>query len=347
MSGSAILQLLVLVALLAISTPLLGSYLAKVFGQRELDTSSAPGDRVFLPVERLIYRVCGVDPEREQRWSVYALSVLAFSLLSVLALYVLQRLQGVLPLNPDGMAAVPAPLAWNTAVSFITNTNWQNYAGETTMSHLMQMVGLAVQNFVSAAVGMAVAVALIRGLVRRRSNTIGNFWVDLTRGVTRVLLPISFVVALVYLSQGVIQNLDSGILARTLEGATQWIPGGPIASQEAIKELGTNGGGFFNANSAHPFENPNGLTNLLQMFTILLIPFALTYTFGRMAKDQRQGWVVFAAMFVLWLGSALLRHAVRVQRQPRAHRGRGQTRRSPPTAPAATSRARRCASDPG
>lgn len=304
MSSSALIQLGLLIGLIAIATPVLGAYLAKVFGQSELELDHAPGDRVFLPVERAIYRLAGIDAEREQRWNVYALSVLAFSLLSVLAVYGLQRLQGVLPLNPNGFDAVPAPLAFNTAVSFTTNTNWQNYAGETTMGNLVQMTGLAVQNFVSAAVGISVAVALIRGLVRRRSATIGNFWVDLTRTLTRVLLPIAFVVALVYLSQGAMQNLDGGVLARTVEGAAQWIPGGPQASQQAIKELGTNGGGFLNANSSHPLENPNGLTNLLQMFTILLIPFALTATFGRMARDARQGWVVFAAMFALWFAAA-------------------------------------------
>jgi K+-transporting ATPase ATPase A chain len=257
-------------------------------------------------VERLIYRLCGIDPDREQRWNVYALSLIAFSGVSILLLYAMQRLQGALPLNPTEMSAVPGPLAFNTAVSFATNTNWQNYAGETTMSHFVQMVGLTVQNFLSAAVGLAVAVALMRGLVRRRAVTIGNFWVDLTRAVTRVLVPLSLVVAVIYVSQGVIQNLGGGVVAETLEGASQWIPGGPIASQEAIKELGTNGGGFVNANSAHAFENPNGLTNFIQMFTILLIPFSLTATFGRLARDRRQGWVVFAAMFVLWFGSALV-----------------------------------------
>jgi K+-transporting ATPase ATPase A chain len=214
--------------------------------------------------------------------------------------------QGSLPLNPTEVGGVSPAVAFNTAVSFVTNTNWQSYGGESTMSHLTQMAGLAVQNFVSAAVGMAVAIALVRGLVRHRSGTIGNFWVDLTRGVTRVLLPLAFLAALVLASQGVVQNLSGGTDARTLEGAAQVIPGGPVASQEAIKELGTNGGGFFNANSAHPFENPNGFTNLLQLVLILAIPFALTYTFGTLAKNRRQGWAVFAAMFVLWAGSAAL-----------------------------------------
>jgi K+-transporting ATPase ATPase A chain len=288
-----------IVIAIAIATPLLGGYMAKVFGG-----GAAPGDRVFNPLERVIYRVCGIDPEREQRWTVYALSLLAFSVVSVLFLFVLQRVQQWLPLNPTDMKSVPPALAFNTAVSFVTNTNWQNYSGESTMSHFTQMVGLTVQNFVSAAVGLAVAIALIRGLIRRRSATIGNLWVDLTRSVVRILLPLAFVVALVFVSQGVIQNFHGNTTAHTVRGATQVIPGGPVASQEAIKELGTNGGGFFNANSAHPFEGPNGLTTWLQIFTLLVIPFSLTYTFGKLAKNTRQGWAVFAAMFVLWIAAA-------------------------------------------
>ena len=301
MSGAAWLQFLVLIALVFAATPLLGGYMAKVFG-----AGAAPGDRVFGPVERVIYRLTGVDPSREQRWTIYARSLLAFSAVSVLVLYLLQRVQGGLPVNPTDVPGVPEPLAFNTAVSFVTNTNWQNYAGEITMSHLTQMAGLAVQNFVSAAVGIAVAVALIRGLVRRRSATIGNFWVDLTRSTTRVLLPISIIGALVLASQGVIQNLRGFVTAHTLEGAIQLIPGGPAASQEAIKELGTNGGGFLNANSGHPFGSPNGFTNLFELFLILVIPFALTYTFGKLAKDRKQGWAVFAAMFLLWASSAVI-----------------------------------------
>ena len=301
MSGAAWLQFLVLIALVFAATPLLGGYMAKVFGG-----GVAPGDRIFGPVERVIYRLTGVDPSREQRWTIYARSLLAFSAVSVLVLYLLQRVQGGLPVNPTDVPGVPEPLAFNTAVSFVTNTNWQNYAGEITMSHLTQMAGLAVQNFVSAAVGIAVAVALIRGLVRRRSTTIGNFWVDLTRSTTRVLLPISIVGALVLVSQGVIQNLGGFVTAHTLDGAVQLIPGGPAASQEVIKELGTNGGGFLNANSGHPFGSPNGFTNLFQLFLILLIPFALTYTFGKLARDRKQGWAVFAAMFILWAASAVI-----------------------------------------
>jgi K+-transporting ATPase ATPase A chain len=299
MPASAWAQFAALVALIGVTTPLLGGYLARVYGEER-----APGDRVFAPVERLVYRVVGVDARQEQGWAVYARSVLAFSAVSVVTLYVLQRVQGSLPLNPSGVDAVPPAVAFNTAVSFVTNTNWQSYGGESTMSHLTQMAGLAVQNFVSAAVGLAVAVALVRGLVRRQSATIGNFWVDLTRSVTRVLLPLAFVAAVVLLSQGVVQNFSGGREVRTLEGAAQVIPGGPVASHEAIKELGTNGGGFYNANSAHPFENPNGITNLVQLLLLLAIPFALTFTFGTLARNRRQGWTVFAAMFVLWAGSA-------------------------------------------
>ncbi|MBL8774802.1 MAG: potassium-transporting ATPase subunit KdpA [Acidimicrobiales bacterium] len=299
MTVSGWLQLATLVALIALGTRLLGPYLARVFGG-----GSAPGDRVFLPVERFVYRLAGVDPEREQRWNVYAYSLLAFSAVSVLFLYLLQRVQEWLPLNPTDAVGVPAALAFNTAVSFVTNTNWQNYGGELTMSHLTQMAGLAVQNFVSAAVGLSVAVALIRGLARRRGATIGNFWVDLTRATLRVLLPLAIVFAVVLVGRGVVQNFDGFTDVSTVEGTVQSIPGGPAASQEAIKELGTNGGGFWNANSAHPLSNPDGLTNLLQIAALLVIPFSLTYAYGRMVKDQKQGWVVFAAMFLLWIAAA-------------------------------------------
>ena len=301
MSGAGWVQALIVVGLLLVSTPLLGAYLARVFGG-----SGAPGDRIFLPIERRLYRFARVDPEREQPWRVYAVSLLAFSVASVLLLYLLQRIQGVLPGNPESFGGVNPALAFNTAVSFVTNTNWQNYAGESTMSLLTQMAGLTVQNFASAAVGLAVAVALIRGLTRRRSATIGNFWVDLVRGVTRVLLPLSLVFAVILVAGGVVQNLTGFHEAHTLEGATQLIPGGQVASQEAIKEIGTNGGGIFNANSAHPFENPNAITNLLEIWALLAIPFALTFAFGRLVGDRRQGWAVFAAMAVLWAGSAAI-----------------------------------------
>lgn len=299
MTATSWIQLAALLGALAIGTRFLGAYLAKVFGG-----GAAPGDRVFGPVERFLYRLGGIDPDREQRWSVYAISVLAFSLVSVVVVYLLQRFQVWLPLNPNGADNVPPALSFNTAVSFVTNTNWQNYSGESTMSYLTQAGALAVQNFVSAAVGLSVAVALIRGLVRARSATIGNFWVDLTRGTVRVLVPLSLLAATVLLSQGVVQNVTSTQVATTVEGASQVLPGGMMASQEAIKELGTNGGGYVNANSGHPFENPNGFTNWFEILLILLIPFALTYAFGRMAKNQRMGWVVFASMFILWAASA-------------------------------------------
>ncbi len=246
------------------------------------------------------------NPGREQRWTVYAMSVLAFSVVSFLVLYGMQRLQQVLPFNPTGMPAVTDHVAFNAAVSFMTNTNWQSYGGETTMSHLTQMSGLTVQNFVSAAVGMAVMAAFIRGLARRRAKTLGNFWVDLTRTVVRVLLPLSIVVALILVSQGVIQNLSGFTRVVTVEGLRQLIPGGPAASQIAIKQLGTNGGGFFNVNSAHPFENSTAFSNFVENWAILIIPLALAFTFGHMVRDRRQGRAVFAIMLVIWAGMSLL-----------------------------------------
>jgi K+-transporting ATPase ATPase A chain len=279
----------------------LGGYMRKVM----------EGERVFLspilrPVERGVYKVMRIDETVEQRWTAYAVSVIVFSFVCILALYLQQRLQASLPLSQSGVSVGPvAPdLSYNTAVSFDTNTNWQNYSGEQTMTYLTQMAGLAVRNFVSAATGIAVAIALTRGLVRRSATTIGNFWVDLTRSTLYILLPIAFVAALVLVSQGVIQTFASSITVHTLAGGTQLIPLGPVASQEAIKELGTNGGGFFNANSAHPFENPTTISNWIEMLLILIIPFALTNTFGRMAGNARQGWALLAVMvIVLSVGS--------------------------------------------
>jgi potassium-transporting ATPase potassium-binding subunit len=317
MTTAGWLQLALLVGLIAVSTPVLGAYLAKVYGASDTGTRRAPGDRVFVPLERAIYRACRIDPDREQRWTAYAFSLLAFSATSGIVLYGLLRLQGHLPLNPDSQSAVPPGLSFNTAASFLSNTNWQNYAGESTMSHLSQMAGLAVHNFVSAAAGAAVAVALIRGLVRRRSKTVGNFWVDLVRTTTRVLLPLSFVVALVLVSQGATQNFHASRTVQTVEGASQSIPGGPVASQEAIKNVGQNGGGPYNANAAHPFENPNPITNLVILWAILAIPFAFPFAFGRMVKDQRQGWVVFAAMFLLWILGALIAMPLEARGNPK------------------------------
>ncbi|HEY6628692.1 MAG TPA: potassium-transporting ATPase subunit KdpA [Acidimicrobiia bacterium] len=298
MDSAAWLQLIALVALVALLIPVLGRYMAGIYGD-----GPGPLSRFFLPLERGIYRLVGVDPEREQRWTGYALSLLAFSLVSTLGLYLLLRTQGWLPFNPTDMPNVPPHLAFNIAVSFTTNTNWQNYSGEATLSHLTQFLGLVTQNFVSAAVGIGVMAALIRGLARRRTDTVGNFWVDLTRTTTRLLLPLCLLFAIVLVSQGVIQNFDGGVPAATAEGGSQLIPGGPVASQLAIKQLGTNGGGFFNANSAHPFENPNGLTNFLQTVALVLIPFATVDTFGRMIGNRRQGFILIVVMGVLWLGS--------------------------------------------
>ncbi|MEU8360256.1 potassium-transporting ATPase subunit KdpA [Nonomuraea sp. NPDC048882] len=258
--------------------------------------------------ERGVYRLLGVRADAEQSWAVYARSLLAFSVISILAVYGLQRLQDRLPLS-EGMAPVTDHIAWNTAVSFVTNTNWQAYSGESTMGHLTQMAALAVQNFVSAAVGMAVAIALVRGFARSRSGTIGNFWVDLVRGTVRVLLPIAFLGALVLVAGGVIQNLSGVHEVSTLTGGTQAITGGPVASQEVIKLLGTNGGGFYNANSAHPFENPTTWTNWFELLLILAIPFALPRTFGRMVGQVRQGHAILAVMGVLALASVLLTNA--------------------------------------
>ena len=295
MSAATWAQFIALVVAIVVLAPPLGRYMARVYGD-----GKAPGDRVFLPVERLIYRVCGVDEKREQRWTVYAYSLLGFSLVSFLAVYLLQRVQGALPFNPSGVSGVVPHLSFNTAVSFMTNTNWQSYGGETTMSHLTQMIGLAVQNFVSAAAGMAVMAAFIRGIARRRARTLGNFWVDLTRSTVRILLPLALIVAVLLVSQGVIQNFHGHTEVTTIEGTTQVIAGGPAASQIAIKQLGTNGGGFFNVNSAHPFENSTPFNSFIETFSIVIIPFALAFTFGHMVKDRRQGRAVFAIMMAIW-----------------------------------------------
>jgi K+-transporting ATPase ATPase A chain len=282
----------------------LGGYMRKVM----------EGERVFLspilrPVERGVYKVMRVDETVEQRWTAYAVSVIVFSFVCILALYLQQRLQASLPLSQGGTAGIGpvAPdMAYNTAVSFDTNTNWQNYLGENTMTYLTQMAGLAVRNFVSAATGIAIALALTRGLVRKSSTTIGNFWVDLTRSTLYILLPIAFVGALVLVSQGVIQTFASSISVHTLQGAAQIIPLGPVASQEAIKELGTNGGGFFNANSSHPFENPTTFSNWFELLLILIIPFGLTNTFGRMAGNAKQGIALLAVMVVVLSAGSLV-----------------------------------------
>ena len=285
---AGLLQVALLIAALAVCYRPLGAYMARTYAS-EHDTR----------IERVCYKVMGVDPKADQRWAVYARSLLAFSAVSVLFLYALLRFQPHLPLSL-GFPGVAPDQAFNTAASFVTNTNWQSYSGESTMGHLAQMAGLAVQNFASAAVGMAVAVALIRGFIRSRTDRVGNFWVDLTRGCLRILLPLAVVGAIVLIAASAVQNLSSGTDVTTLAGIHQSITGGPVASQEVIKELGTNGGGFYNANSAHPFENPNPFSNFLEIFLILLIPVALTRTFGLMVKDKRQGYAILATMGALW-----------------------------------------------
>ncbi len=291
---AGVLQILLLVLLLALAFRPLGDYMARVYSGSK-----------HLRVERLLYRAGGVDANADMRWSVYLRSLLVFSVVSIVLLYALQRLQGFLPwsLNRDG---VPPFQALNTAVSFITNTNWQSYSGEQTMSHLTQMAGLAVQNFLSAAVGMAVAVALVRGFARSRTDRLGNFWADLIRGTVRILLPIAALAALVLILGGVVQNLAEPTTVQTLSDGSQSIPGGPVATQEAIKELGTNGGGFYNANSSHPFENPTAWTNLFEIFLLLVIPFSLARTFGRLIGDLRQGYAIVATMAVIWISAVAL-----------------------------------------
>ena len=281
------------VIVIAITRPF-GGYMTRVFA----------GERTFLspvlrPLERLVYWCCGVDETEEQSWRIYAVSMVFFGVAGFVTLYALERLQWYLPFNPQGQAGVEQVLAFNTSVSFVTNTNWQSYVPETTMGYLVQMAGLTVHNFVSAAVGIALAIALIRGFARREASGIGNFWVDLTRCTLYILLPISVVVALFFVWQGVPQNLSAYVDATTLEGAKQTIAQGPVASQEVIKVLGTNGGGFFNANSAHPYENPTALTNLVQMLLLIGIAAGLTNVLGRMVKDERQGWAIFAVMGIL------------------------------------------------
>ena len=290
---AGLLQAGFLVVLLAAVHVPLGNYMARVYA----------GSR-HSRVERGLYRVMGVDPDADQRWSTYLRSVLAFSVVSLLFLYGFQRVQQHLLLSL-GFPAVKADQAWNTAASFVTNTNWQSYSGESTMGHLVQMGGLAVQNFASAAVGMAVAVALVRGFARSRTDRLGNFWVDLTRGSLRILLPLAFVFAVVLLVGGVIQNFHGYHTVTTLAGGQQTLTGGPVASQEAIKELGTNGGGFYNANSSHPFENPTKWTNLVEIFLLLMIPFSLPRTFGKLVGDVRQGYAILAAMATIWVVSVV------------------------------------------
>ncbi len=296
MGFSEWLQIALYLGILLLLVKPLGSYMAKVYR----------GEYNFLSrIEMPLYHVLGVNPTQEMNWRVYALTMLTFNVLGLGVLYVLQRIQASLPLNPAELPDVTAETAFNTAVSFATNTNWQSYSGETTMSYLTQMLGLTVQNFVSAATGMAILAALMRGLARKSAQTIGNFWVDAVRGVLYILLPLSFILALLLISQGVVQTFSGPHTVQTLEAAEQTLAVGPAASQVAIKQLGTNGGGFFNVNSAHPFENPTPLSNFLQMLAILLIPAALCYTFGAMIDDTRQGWAVLVVMLLIFVPLAL------------------------------------------
>jgi K+-transporting ATPase ATPase A chain len=303
MTTAGVFQIaLYFVVILACAKPM-GAYMANVFEGRR--TFMHP---VLRWLEVLTYKLIGVKEDVEQRWTQYTASLLSFSIFGFIIVYLLQRAQGFLPFNPQnfGAAQVTPDLAFNTAVSFVTNTNWQAYTGEATLSYFVQMVALAVQNFASAAAGIAIAIALVRGFARHETRTLGNFWVDVTRATVYVLLPLSIVGALFLCSQGVIQNLKPYTTVTTVEGAKQTIAQGPVASQEAIKELGTNGGGFFNANSAHPFENPTPLSNFFEMFLIFLIPGGLTYTFGKMVGDTRQGWALFAAFSVMFLIGAFV-----------------------------------------
>ena len=330
MTFNGILQILIFLVVIILLAKPVGIYLTRVYNGEKTFS-----DFIFRPIERLIYAVTRVDATREMNWKQYGAAMLVFSLLSSLSLYAIQRLQGVLPLNPQGFAAPSEHLSFNTAVSFVTNTNWQSYAGEATMSYFTQMVGLALQNFVSAAVGMALAIVFIRGIARFETDKLGNFWTDLTRGILYVLLPISFLAAVFFISQGVVQNFKPYDSANLTESfvvrvdkkdaggnvltdasgenvkedqtiSTQTIAQGPAASQLAIKMLGTNGGGFFNANSAHPFENPTPFSNFVQMLLIFLIPAGFTYTLGRMVKSQGHGWAVFAAMTLLFLAGVFI-----------------------------------------
>ncbi|MGH8508522.1 MAG: potassium-transporting ATPase subunit KdpA [Gammaproteobacteria bacterium] len=340
MSANGILQIVVYLAVLLALVKPLGAYMARIYaGQPALL------NRIGAPFENLMYRLCGVDPSKDMRWTEYALAMLLFNLLGAVVVYGLQRLQGVLPLNPQDFAAVSPDSSFNTATSFASNTNWQGYGGETTMSHLTQMLGLSVQNFLSAATGMAIVIALIRGFARRSADGIGNFWVDMTRTTLYILLPLSLILAIALVSQGVIQNfdayktvplleptayeqpkvdaagqpvLDAGgePVTETVPVAEQTLAMGPVASQIAIKQLGTNGGGFFNVNSAHPFENSTPLSNFFEMLAILLIPAALCYTFGKMVGDTRQGWAILAAMTVMFVGFLALAEYAEIKGNP-------------------------------
>lgn len=294
MTLNGILQILAYLVVLTLVTKPMGIYLTRVF-----DGERAPFERILGPIERMIYAFCRIKPDSEMNWKQYGRAMVAFSMISTLAVYAIQRLQYYLPLNPQAFAAPSPDSSFNTAVSFVTNTNWQGYSGEATMSYFTQMTALSIQNFASAAVGLAIAVVLIRGIARFETDSLGNFWSDIVRGILYVLLPLAFVAAIFFVSQGVIQNFKPYEVVQTLEGTGQTIAMGPVASQLAIVLVGTNGGGFFNANSAHPFLNPTPLSNFVQMLLILIIPAGLTYTLGRVTRSQSHGWAVYAAMMIL------------------------------------------------
>jgi K+-transporting ATPase ATPase A chain len=336
MSLNGWLQIALFIALILLLAKPMGSYMTRVFEPGDTDRRRTWLDPILLPCERLLYRLTGIDPKEEMRWTQYAIAMLVFTAATLVLTYVVERLQQVLPFNPQHLAAVAPDLAFNTAISFSTNTNWQSYTPETTMSYLTQMLGLATHNFWSAAVGLAFAIAFIRGIARREMKTLGNFWVDLTRGILWILLPISIVFALALTSQGVIQNLHPYTTATLVQPqtttatgtdgktttttvTTQTIAQGPVASQEAIKMLGTNGGGFFNTNSAHPFENPTPLSNFLQMLSIFLIPAGLTVTLGQMVGSPKHGWAVLAAMTILWFVGVFTCYWAEAQPNPLLH----------------------------
>lgn len=314
MTAQGWVQIAIFVAVLTALTPVIGGYMARVYGgERVLLT------RVLGPLERLIYRLLRTDPQRGQDWKGYARTTLIFSALFFVALYAILRTQGVHPFNPEGYRSGSWDLSFNTAASFVTNTNWQYYGGETTLSYFSQMTGLTVQNFISAAVGMAVLVAVIRGFVTRSGRELGNFWVDLTRGLLYVLLPISILGALFLVSQGALQTLAHDATYPTVAGGEQTLALGPVASQEIIKELGTNGGGFFNVNASMPFENPTALTNFFLMLMILIIPAGLTATFGRMAGSRRQGWAIYTAMAIMFVAAVAIVYAAESHGSPAQH----------------------------
>jgi K+-transporting ATPase ATPase A chain len=305
------LQILFFLLAIVVVTPPVGAFMARVFTRQRTWL-----DPVLRPVERAIYRVTGVDEQREMRWTEYAAALILFNVVGLVVLYAMQRLQGLLPFNPQGFGAVAPDLAFNTAVSFTTNTNWQAYSGESTMSYLTQMAGLAYHNFVSAATGLAVAIAFMRGIARKEQDTLGNFWVDLVRGSLWVLLPLCVVITLIFVSQGVVQNLKPYDTVTTVEGAAQVIAQGPVASQEAIKQLGTNGGGFFNANASHPLENSTPLSNWVSMFAIFLLGSGLTYTLGTITGSRRHGWAVWAAMAFLFLAGVTVAYWAEARGNP-------------------------------